>query len=534
MFARRIVAALTCMLLACGLSVGLAAAPAEAAYNYLCKGYAACAQAGMSSAGYAAANGTMYWRMYAGHNCTNYAAYRMVQNGMPNVRPWTGDGNATNWGVANAGLTDGVPAVGAVAWWRAGAPPAGSAGHVGYVERVVSPDEIIVSQDMWGGDFSWARITRTGGYWPSGFIHFKDVPLTNTSKPTVTGTAKVGAQLAASPGTWSQPDATISYQWRADGVNIANATSPTFKLRLAQQGKKISVRTTAAKLGYPTATVSSPSTPAVEPGEISNTVAPAITGVPQVDQTLTASAGEWTPAATAETYQWFADGAPIDGATAPTLPVTPDLVQKAVTVTVTASKAGYTDVPVTSAATTPVLPGTFTVSAPPTVSGTPQPGQTLTFDPGTFTPEGTVAVQWLRGGAPIEGATGTTYQPTAADLGAHLAARMTLTRDGYTTVTSRTAPTRVIRSVPTLTVLPRPGTGRMRVTVRVTAPGVPSVDGAVRIRMGGRLLAELTLRDGTATTTLTGLKAGTRTVKVRYVGSATVTAAALTRTVQIG
>ncbi len=54
-------------------------------------------------------------------------------------------------------ITNGTPSVGAIAWWRAGVKPAGSAGHVGYVEKVVSADEIIVSQDSWNGDFSWTR-----------------------------------------------------------------------------------------------------------------------------------------------------------------------------------------------------------------------------------------------------------------------------------------------------------------------------------------------------------------------------------------
>src|SRR5690348_8964061 len=76
----------------------LSAAPASATVTRLCYGYSACQRAGMSSAGYDRNNSQMYWRMYAGHNCTNYAAYRMVLSGMPNVRPWSGDGNAMNWG----------------------------------------------------------------------------------------------------------------------------------------------------------------------------------------------------------------------------------------------------------------------------------------------------------------------------------------------------------------------------------------------------------------------------------------------------
>ena len=111
---------------------------------------------------------------------------------MPNVRPWSGGGNAEFWGTSNAGITDQTPTVGAVAWWRANASPAGSAGHVGYIERVVSPTEIIVSMDWWGGDFTWARIIKGGGSWPSGFIHFNDRTLTSTAAPVVSGTPRVG------------------------------------------------------------------------------------------------------------------------------------------------------------------------------------------------------------------------------------------------------------------------------------------------------------------------------------------------------
>ena len=49
---------------------------------------------------------TAYWGMFTGHNCTNYVEqYRLVQSGMPDVRPWEGSGNASNWGVAMAGIT---------------------------------------------------------------------------------------------------------------------------------------------------------------------------------------------------------------------------------------------------------------------------------------------------------------------------------------------------------------------------------------------------------------------------------------------
>ena len=227
----------------------------SSAYTVLCTGYVGCGNEGKWNGGYADVSDTMFWRMYSGHNCTNYAAYRMVHSGMPNVRPWDGPGNAEYWGTSVPDLTDDVPRVGAVAWWRANAGPAGSSGHVAYVQRVVSENEIVVSQDSWGGDFSWAQITDSDGYWPSGFIHFNDVKIRNIKRPTISGADKVGATLTAWPGTWRPKGVNFHfhYQWRANGLRIAGATEKTFQLTAAQKGKGISVTTRASKLGYPKA-----------------------------------------------------------------------------------------------------------------------------------------------------------------------------------------------------------------------------------------------------------------------------------------
>src|SRR3954454_12857379 len=202
----------------------LSAAPAAATVTRLCYGYSACSRAGDSSAGYDRNNGTMYWRMYAGHNCTNYAAYRMVLSGLPNVRPWSGSGNAMYWGTSMSSITDQTPTVGAVAWWKAHVSPAGSVGHVAYVEKVISENEIIVSQDSWGGDFSWARITKTSSGWPSGFVHFNDVPLANTTRPAVSGTPRVGSVLSTSTGSWDARNVTTTYRWKAGRRDIPGAT----------------------------------------------------------------------------------------------------------------------------------------------------------------------------------------------------------------------------------------------------------------------------------------------------------------------
>ncbi|MDQ1084723.1 hypothetical protein QE392_001804 [Microbacterium proteolyticum] len=81
--------------------------------------------------------------------------------------------------------------------------------------------------------------------------------------PTVTGTAKVGSTLTASPGTWTPSPVTLTYRWKADGVDISGATGKTLKLAKAQIGKRITVTVTGAKAGYTTAQRTSASTAAV-------------------------------------------------------------------------------------------------------------------------------------------------------------------------------------------------------------------------------------------------------------------------------
>ncbi len=537
--APRLVRALLALVAALIPITGLAfvASPASATSTTLCTGYATCTKQGMSAHGYRKFDEQMFWRMYSGHNCTNYVAYRMVDSGMPNVRPWSGGGNATFWGTQNPDITDDVPAVGAVAWWKANVRPAGSAGHVAYVEEVISADEIIVSQDSWGGDFSWARITRAGGSWPSGFVHFNDVKLSNTAKPAVSGTAKVGEVLTASPGTWSPDGATYSYQWRAGGVIIDGATKQTFKVKRAQEGLRVAVRVTAAKSGFPSRNASSPFTPAVLPGEITNTSAPAISGTPVVDGTLTASAGSWSPAPTSLTYQWSAAGEQIEGATGATLKLAPALVDKAVTVAVTASRDAYVDVTTVSVPTSAVLPGTLIQTQEPVISGEARLGQSLSVDPGRFSPSGsTVAIRWVRGGALLPDTGETTYELTAADLGSRIRARITVTRPGYTTLVTQTAATKRVRATSRLQVqASSPHPGRARFDLTVTAPGIDDVTGVVRVRkLGGKLVAEVTLRHGVGHVVLTDLPAGQARYKLRYLGTDTISSTlALPGTVQV-
>lgn len=530
----RLLSRFLCLVLASGLGMTVLVSPASATWTVYCTGYSGCARAGLSDAGYGQSSRSTYWRMYAGHNCTNYVAYRMVRSGLPNVRPWTGDGNAMSWGVAEQRLTTSVPAVGAVAWWRAYAHPAGSVGHVAYVERVLSPTEIVVSQDSWGGDFSWARITRSSGSWPSGFIHLNDVRLRNTSPPLVTGTPKVGSRLTASTGAWTPSPSTVGYRWQADGSTIAGATGSTLNLTAALQGKAVSVVATASRTGYPSASATSGRTRAVASNVLSNVVRPALTGRPQVGSTLTASPGLWTPSAATWNYRWTSGGKAVPGATAATLAIGPALVGKVLSVTVTASRAGFQHVSATAPGTAPVAPGTITVTRAPVITGTARPGRFLHLSPGSYSPAAaTVSSVWRRAGGPLVSTDPTTYRLSTADLGRRLVVRTTVTSPGYAPLRATTWPPSRVRALPHLSVAARTLDRRVRLGIAVSAAGVNRVVGQVQVRWRGRLLEVLTLHGGTTTTTLPALPAGTRRIHVRYSGSLAVSARSVSRLVQV-
>src|SRR5690554_1635212 len=118
-----------------------------------------------------------------------------------------------------------------------------------------------------------------------------------------------------------------------------------------------------------------------------NVVAPTISGIAQVGETLTATNGTWE-GIPAPTYsrQWKADGVAIDGATGTAYELTEAEEGASITVTVTATNSEGS-ASATSPATDLVAPAPAapTNTTPPTISGIAQVGETLTVSNGTWT-----------------------------------------------------------------------------------------------------------------------------------------------------
>lgn len=191
---------------------------------------------------------------------------------------------------------------------------------------------------------------------------------------------------------------------------------------------------------------------------------PTISGRAVVGNVLTASDGSWSGTGPFNfTYRWLrcpASGSggggqgctAISGATFKRYTVREADVGRRLRVQVTAANAeGSATATSNATAIVQRAPARPRNTAPPTISGTPQVGQTLTANPGTWTGEQpiTFSFRWRRcdrnGGScsDIGGATARTYVLTAADQGTTLRVRVTA-RNSAGTASATSAPTGVV------------------------------------------------------------------------------------------
>jgi len=408
------------------------------------------------------------WNFY-NRECTSFVAWRLNHDVGIAFHNWY---QGHHWGDAaiwkRAALdsrvpVDGVAQRGAIAWWAAGSPGS-SSGHVAWVTGVTS-SSITIEEYNYAtrGGYGKRTISTTSSKWPSAFIHLGKPTMKNTARPTVTGKPQVGVKLTASPGTWTPSGATYAYQWYADGVAISGATKSAFTPLAAQLGQQLRVKVTASLADATSASTPSVLTTAVAPGVLTATAPPVVAGSPQVGVQVSTTSSTWSPTAS-RAYQWLAGGKPIAGATQSVFTPAAEQVGLPLTVRVTATRAGYTTATSTSAASAAVQPGAFAGVSPPTVTGTAQVDQPLTAAPGTWSPSADPAYQWLVDGAPVAGATGTSYTPAAADLRKQVAVQITVTRPGYTPTTTTSAATGAVvpgtflnSSAPSVSGTPRVG-----------------------------------------------------------------------------
>ena len=277
----------------------------------------------------------------------------------------------------------------------------------------------------------------------------------NTAAPSVSGTAREGETLTASPGTWSGSP-TYAYRWQRCATtcqDIAGATGRTHVLTAADVGVTVRVRVVATNSGGTAAAVSEPTGTVVPRPPAAGSPGPSSSGTPREGETLTASPGTWSGSPT-YAYQWRRCGqacADIGGATSQTYVPSAADVGFALRVRVTASNDGGS-ASAESPATAPVIPATTPPAntAAPSIAGTARQGETLTAHPGTWTGGPSYRFQWRRCGLrcdDVPGATGAGYVAGAADVGAVMRVLVTASNSAGTTV-AESASTDVVAATP--------------------------------------------------------------------------------------
>jgi hypothetical protein len=256
----------------------------------------------------------------------------------------------------------------------------------------------------------------------------------NGQSPTIAGTAEQGQALTVTQGTWSNAS-TVADQWQDcdsagnNCANIAGATGSSYTLATSDVGHTIRVLETATNSNG-SSQISSAATAVVLPLPPGNTDPPAISGTAQRDHALTLSQGAWSNHPTSIADQWQdcdsagANCANIAGATGSSYTLAASDMGHTIRVSETASNAGGSGGPVSSQATSPVLPAAPGNATPPSVSGVAQQGRLLSATQGVWsnTPT-TVSEQWQdcdsagNNCANIVGATGSSYTLAAADVG---------------------------------------------------------------------------------------------------------------------
>ena len=325
-----------------------------------------------------------------------------------------------------------------------------------------------------------------------------------TGAPTISGTTQAGETLTSSITGISDGDglatATFNYQWLADDADIAGATGSSYTTVAADAGKAIKVRVsftddaendeqlTSAGTGAVAAAPPPPNTPA--------TGLPTISGTAQVGETLTAGTTGISDADdlgnAAFAYQWLADDAEINGATASTYILADADAGKAVKVKVTFTDAADNDEELTSAATGAVAaappPPNTPATGLPSITGTAQVGETLTagttgISDGDGLDNASFTYQWLADDVEINGATDSTYTLADADAGKAIKVRVSFTDDAENDEQITSAATGAVAAAPPppntpATGLPTiAGTAQVGETLTVDTTGISDGDG---------------------------------------------------------
>jgi hypothetical protein len=254
-----------------------------------------------------------------------------------------------------------------------------------------------------------------------------------------------------------------------------------------------------------------------------------ISGTSAIGSLLTVQPPTWTPSGVTTTYVWLRNGSAISGATDTSYTLVTADIGKQITVRATGTKVAYANGTSTSDPVTVTAGPAPVPSQSPSVSGTKAVGQVLTANPGIWPTGASYAYRWLRNGAVISGATGTTYRLQPADAVKQISVEVTASITGLSPGVARSSAVKIAQMKSTTTgILQSPTvshTTRAKLNLYIAVSGLSGPTGKVTVKQGKKTLASTTLKAksfGRKTVTLKKLGKGKHKLTVIYAGTTAV------------
>ncbi|GAA2088142.1 DUF732 domain-containing protein [Aeromicrobium tamlense] len=291
----------------------------------------------------------------------------------------------------------------------------------------------------------------------------------------------------------------LLYHW----IPIQDADRQSFAPTLDEKGRCLMAVVTGKKDGYRSETFPSPAsaqwTPTlpIQDGVFTNNAVPTITKPRndiQVNDTLSASTGSFSPRPDSFSYQWWADNQPISGETGETFRVTAAQAGKVIRVRVTARRLNFDPMTIESAPTVTVTNLDFTSTPTPRIEGSGVQGKPLTAVPGTWTPlTDKFEYEWYADGEKIPSQTRATFTPSSGLIGSDVHAVVKGIRAGYNPKSFATPTVRITGASFTGGKVAVTGTLRVGQRLTASATGWTPVSPATRRYtwlVGGRIAQE--------------------------------------------
>ncbi|HET6550693.1 MAG TPA: hypothetical protein VFG79_19665, partial [Solirubrobacter sp.] len=252
----------------------------------------------------------------------------------------------------------------------------------------------------------------------------------NLVAPTISGDPRLFRTLSCSRGDWDDVAAdryAVTYSWFRNSTQIPGAAASTYTLAHDDVGKSIYCRVRAEDVVDANSGSIGIATPrAITP--------PALSGQPHLRGELSCTRGTWddTPERRyAVSYQWYRNGAPINGATDPAYVLGTADLNRYITCTATA------EVLRDSSAPSVYVYGPYDTDSP-WIEGIAHPRRELTCTRGEWNDSPgkryVLTYQWRRNNQPIDGADEADHIVVAEDVGAYLTCAVTA--EGTHTATS--------------------------------------------------------------------------------------------------